>query len=366
MTIKLDFANATINGLVLSKVGNPSRDEPLQTSKQVFEVEAEDQPTLSSIFLRPFKSFSLIGQKFHHHASLEQHEINTCAAAIFENSDQLLEKGCQISTRLHTKSTHPNIKSGDLCISRIEGIQAGEETVEAICILKSESVTPFLSISAQDGDLQLSTEHGINPEKIDKGCLIVNQFSRKGFYVLTFDRGSSESRFWVRDFLNVIAIPDNALLSKKVAEMAVTAVAESAATSSQSEGPRDESDASPPWEVNENAKEALAYFDNKKHFSMAEFEEQALRTPEAKAAFREKKQQLEEESGVAIAEGFDISQKDVSKAKKLMKSVMKLDTGVEIRLKPKVVANPDKVMEKGYDEEKKMNYIKVYFNKETQ
>lgn len=358
MTIKLDLSKATIAGVVLAKVGNPSRDEPLQTSKQIFEVDTEDQPTLSNIFLRSFKSLGLIGQKFHHHNSLDQHEVNACAASIFENPDTLLEKGCQLAKRLHTKSTHPNIKSGDLCISHLKGIIVGEETVDALCILKSESVTPFLSISAQDGDLQLNTEHGINPEKIDKGCLIVNQFSRKGFYVLTFDRGSSESRFWVRDFLNVIAISDNALLSKKVAEMAVSAVAETAPV-------RDEESSSPPWEVNESAKEALAYFDNKKHFSLAEFEEQALRTPEAKAAFREKKKQLEEESGVALEEKFDISPKDVSKAKKLMKSVMKLDTGIEIRLKPKVVANPDKVLEKGYDEDKKMNFIKVYFNKEA-
>ncbi|MBK1832693.1 nucleoid-associated protein [Roseibacillus ishigakijimensis] len=361
MTIKLDFANAAIAGLVLAKVGNPSRDEPLQTSKQLFEVEEDDQPTLTNIFLRPFRSFSLIGQKFHHHNSLEDHEINNCAAAIFEDPQTLLDKGCQIATRLHSKSTHPNIKSGDLCISHITGVQVGEETVDALCILKSESVTPFLSISARDGDLQLSTEHGINPEKIDKGCLIVNHFSRKGFYVLTFDRGSSESRFWVKDFLGVIAIPDNALLSKKVAEMAVSAVAESSAAT-----PRDEQseDDTPPWEVNAAAKEALAYFDNKNHFSMAEFEEQALRTPEAKAAFKEKRKQLEEESGVTFDDGFDISVKDASKAKKLMKSVMKLDTGVEIRLKPKVVAEPGKVLEKGYDEERKMSYIKVYFHKE--
>ena len=358
VTIKLDFSNASIAGLVLAKVGNPSRDEPLQTSKQIFEVDPDDQTTLSNIFLRSFKSFNLLGQKFHHHSSLEQHEVNTCAEAIFNNPSQLLEKGCQLATRLHTKSTHPNIKSGDLCMSRIEGILVGEETVEALCILKSESVTPFLSISDRDGDLQLNTEHGINPEKIDKGCLIVNHFSRKGFYVLTFDRGSSESRFWVRDFLNVIAIPDNALLSKKVAEMAVSAVAETTL-------PLDQEESSPPWEVNEPAKEALAYFDNKKHFSLAEFEEQALRTPEAKAAFREKKKQIEEENGVALADKFDISHKDASKAKKLMKSIMKLDSGVEIRLKPKVVANPEKVLEKGYDEDRKMSYIKVYFNKET-
>ena len=47
-----------------------------------------------------------------------------------------------------------------------------------------------------------------------------------------------------------------------------------------------------------------------------------------------------------------------------MKSIMKLDTGVEIRLRPKVVDKPGEVLEKGYDEERKMNYIKVYFNED--
>ena len=69
VNLKLDFENATISGLVLAKVGNPSRDEALQTSKTLFHVEEEDQPTLTSIFLRPFKSFSLVGQRFHHHSS---------------------------------------------------------------------------------------------------------------------------------------------------------------------------------------------------------------------------------------------------------------------------------------------------------
>ncbi|MDA8959941.1 enolase [Akkermansiaceae bacterium] len=45
VTLKLDFENTTISGLVLAKVGNPSRNESLQTSKQLFKVEEEDQPT---------------------------------------------------------------------------------------------------------------------------------------------------------------------------------------------------------------------------------------------------------------------------------------------------------------------------------
>ena len=357
MTLKLDFESTTLTGLVLAKVGNPSRNEPLQTSKQLFHIEDSDQETLASIFLRPFKSFSLVGQKFHHHASLEKHEMNQAVETIFDAQSTLLEKGIEIATRLYSKSSHPNIKSGDLCISHLEGIRVGDEdVVQGLCILKSESVTPFLSISTSDGDLQLNTEHGINPEKIDKGCLIVDQFGKKGFYVLTFDRGGSESRFWVREFLSLIAIPDSALFSKKVAEMAVTAIAETT--------PPPAEDA-PPWEVNDAAKEALTYFDNREHFSLQEFEEKALRDENTRERFREERKRLEEEEGVAIEEKFNISSKDVSKAKKLMKSVMKLDTGVEIRLNTKVVDAPDKVLEKGYDEEKKMSFIKVYFNKES-
>jgi len=357
VNLKLSFENAKIAGLVLAKVGNPSREEPLQTSKQIFQVEEDDQAMLSAIFMRPFKSLSLVGHRFRHHSSLSNHELNTCVASIFEDSDQLLKAGCDIAQRLYSKSSHPNIKSGDLCVALVEGIDVGEDqTVRGICILKSESVSPFLSITPHEGDLQLNTEHGINPEKIDKGCLVIDQFERKGYYSLTFDRAGNESRFWVRDFLSVAPIPDSSLLSKRVAEMAVQAVTP--------EVQPEEEDDSPPWAVNDTAKEALSYFDDKKQFSLQEFEEQALRTPEAKAKFREEKKRLEEEEGVKIEEGFDISKKDVVKAKKLMKNFMRLDSGVEIKLKPKVVNNPDAVLEKGYDEEKKKNFIKIYFNKD--
>ena len=352
MNLKLNFEAAEIAGLVLAKVGNPSRNEPLQTSKQLFKVSEDDQLTLCPIFLKPFRS--LIGHRFTHHSSLDKNEVNVSAAAIFADAGTLLDQGCEIAKRLYSKSSHPNIKSGDLCISLINAIEVDGEMKRAICILKSESVTPFLSISARDGDLQLSTEQGINPEKIDKGCLILEHLERKGFYVLTFDRAGSESRFWVRDFLGVRPIPDSALLSKRVAEMAVAAVTPEFATSSDS----------PPWDANEPAQSALSYLGDQKNFSLQEFEEHALRTEAAKNRFAEERKRVEEEEGIVFEENFDISKRDVSKAKKMMKSIMKLDTGVEIRLRPKVIDNPGEVLERGYDESKKMSYIKVYYNED--
>ena len=361
MSAKIRFTSASATGLVLAKVGHPQRDEPLETSKDVFKVAEEDQESLTAIFLKPFKN--LLAHRFSHHTSLDQHEMNACVRTIFADPSTLYEKGCEIAKRLYAKSNHPNIKSGDLCISLIEEIDVDGELKQGICILKSESVVPFLSISTKDGDLHLHTEQGINPEKIDKGCLILNHLSEKGYYVLTFDRSGTDSRFWVRDFLGVLPVTDPSFLTKNYTNMAVAFLEKE--KKEKKAATRESDDDSPPWETSGAEKDAMAYFEEKESFSLHEFEDEVLKTPEAKQRFAEHRSKIEEEQGHRLDESFAISKKDVSKAKKkLQQSVMKLDTGVEIRLKPSAVAKADRVLEHGFDEGKKMKFIKIFFNED--
>lgn len=355
MSVKIRFTSATATGLVLAKVGHPQRDEPLQTSKGVFKVAEDDQEALAALFLKPFKNLS--GHRFSHHSSLDQHEMNLCSAAIFAADEGLLEKGCDIAQRLYAKSNHPNIKSGDLCISLIKNIDVNGELTQGLCLLKSESVVPFLSISTRDGDLELHTAQGINPEKIDKGCLILDHLAQKGFYVLTFDRTGSDSRFWVRDFLAVVPITDSPFLTNKYTDMAVAFLEKE-----QKEKPKTAADNAPPWDS--ASREAMAYFEKKENFKLHEFEEEVLKTPEAKARFAAHRSKVEEEQGHRLDDSFEISKKDVSKAKRKIKSVMKLDTGAEIRLKPALAAKPDAILEHGFDEGKKMKFIKIFFNED--
>lgn len=373
MSVKIRFTSAAATRLVLAKIGNPQREEPLQTSKEVFEVSEDDRAMLTGIFLKPFKN--LAGYRFNHHSSLDQHEMNACAKAIFESTDGLLEKGCDIAKRLYSKSNHPNIKSGDLCISYVEDVEVNGELTQALCILKSESVVPFLSISTKDGDLQLQTEHGINPEKIDKGCLIINHNKNKGFHVLTFDRSGSDSRFWVRDFLGVVAVTDSPFLTKGYADMAVAFVKQEEKAKKETKKQQQQAeeteggtavavDDTPPWETTSAAQDAIAYFEEKEHFSLQEFEEQVLRTPEAKQKFQAHKAKVEEEQGQRFEDSFAISKKDVNKAKKRIGTVVKLDTGVEIHVKPAFTTQPEPVLERGFDEEKGMKFIKVFFNED--
>lgn len=354
MSLKIRFQSAKVTSLVLAKIGHPQRNEPLQTSKNAYPVREEDTATLTNLFLKPFKN--LLGHRFSHHSSMEKNEIYQLSKSIFHAPDALHEHSCAIAQRLYTKSNHPNIKSGDLCIALVEDLEVEGKKVQGICLLKAETIVPFLSISARDGDLRLAAEEGINPEKIDKGCLILNHSEEHGFYVLTFDRAGAESRFWLRDFLGVQAVPDAAFLTNTYAKMAVSFLEKEPSTGS---------DDAPPWESNKAAQEALSYFEKAEKFDLQDFEQKVLKTPEAVAKFTEHRVKIEEEQGQPLERSFGISKKDVSKAQKKITSVMKLDTGVEIHLKPSFSGKQDPVMERGFDETKKMKFIKVYFNKDV-
>ena len=357
MSLKIRFQPAKVTTLVLAKIGHPARNEPLQTSKEAFPVREGDQETLTNLFLKPFKN--LLGHRFSHHSSMEKNEIYQLTKAIFNDPQALLEHGCAIAQRLYTKSNHPNIKSGDLCIGLVEDLEVDGTKVQGLCLLKAETIVPFLSISARDGDLRLAAEEGINPEKIDKGCLIFNHSAEHGFYVLTFDRAGAESRFWLRDFLGVQAVPDAAFLTNTYAKMAVSFLEK------ESPKPAPTDDDSPPWETKSPAQEALAYFAKQDKFDLQDFEEKVLKTPEAVAKFTEHRCKIEEEQGAPLERSFGISQKDVSKAQKRITAVMKLDTGVEIHLKGGPSGKQEPVLERGFDETKKMKFIKVYFNKDV-
>ncbi len=356
MSVKLRLNTATATKAVLAKIGNPQRQEPLQTSKELFEIAEQEQEPLTAIFLKPFKN--VIGHRFTHHASLDQHEISNCAKAIFADEDMLLAKGVEIAQRLYAKSNHPNIKAGDLCIALLKEIHIEGELVNGLCILKSDSVTPFLTITTRNGDLRLATEHGINPDKIDKGCLILDFWQEKGHYVLTFDRGGGDTRFWVREFLGVEAVPDAAFLTNAYAKMAVSFLEEQKSAAAAAE------DDTPPWETANAANAALDYFEDREKFELNEFEQEVLKDPETIAQFGEHRARMEEEQGQPLDTSFEISKKDLTKAKKRIAAVLKLDTGVEIHIKPGVGA-ADPQLERGYDDQKGMKYVKVFYNKDV-
>lgn len=345
-----NFRNARLVAMSLAKVGNPVRNEALRTSRQLCRFREEEADLLTHCFLKSFRS--LEAHQLHHHIGLEQNELFAAAAAIFDDNAVLLEQGAAIAQHLHAKSQHPNIKSGDLCVALLDQIGVLGEPVQALSIVKSESRVPFLQISERDGDLVLTTEQGIYPDKIDKGCLVLNHGRADGFSVYLFDKGGGDTRFWVRDFAGAKPVTDDGYLTRRFSELCVEFAKRGLPEDTVAE------------ERMEVASRAMDYLKETDEFDLAEFEEKALEKPERIAQFEAFKVDYEEERGEPVQEKFPVSKKEAEKAGNRLKSRMKLDVGVELKFSSGFIHQAAHFLERGHDEDKGMEFIKIYYRKE--
>lgn len=351
MSLVVNFNKAVLESVSLAKVGNQQRGEALKTSKELCKFEEADKDVLTIAFLKPFKN--LERYHFRHGTSLDLHEMHSYAATIFDEEERFLAYSRKIARHLYEKSKHPNIKSGDLCVAYLKGVQVGGKSCEAISIVKSETSVPFLEISDQGGDLTLTTHSGIHPEKIDKGCLILNMEREDGFLVYTFDKGGADTNFWVRDFLGAGARKDDDFKTKQYAKMCVDFA---------DEGLPEEMSPEEKYRV---ANDAMAYFAEKDQFSTKHFQEEVLQKPEIVEKFSKFKDGYADEDGEPLADEFEINKRIAKKAGSRIKSLLKLDTGVMLKFTPDFAERSEEIMERGYDEAMGMKYVKVYYNEEV-
>ncbi len=354
MSLSVSFNTAKLEAMALAKVGNPLKEEPLQTSKTLCRFSGEDAELLTHCFLKSFKTDE--PHHFHHHSDITANEVYGYAKAIFENpenSEILIENGSHIAKHLYAKSNHPNIKSGDLCTALISDVTAAGENVHAISIIKSESKVPFLQISVDDsGDLSLKTQQGIYPDKIDKGALIIQHGSEDGYTVYRFDKSGNSPHFWNRDFLNIAPIKDDNYHTKRYAELC-TKFAEQGLPEEVA-----------PEERVAVANRAVSYLTEADDFNVTEFEETALKEPKVVEQFKNFKNAFEEESGQEVSDAFTPDKAAAKKAKAKIKSRLKLDTGVDIRFSAKFLDKSEAFLEKGFEPSKHMKFIKIYYHEE--
>lgn len=345
-----NFRKAKLSAMSLAKVGNPVKNEPFQVSQSLCRFKDEEAELLTHCFLKSFRALEV--HHLDHHTSVENNELFGYAASIFDDNETLLEQGANIARHLRSRSNHPNIKSGDLCVALINNIGMAGETVQAISIVKSESKVPFLQISEREGDLVLTTEQGIYPDKIDKGCLIINHGRADGFSVYLFDKGGGGTHFWIRDFVGAKPVTNDDFLTRRYGELC-TAFAEKGL-------PED----TPQEERMQVASRAMNYLNESEQFDLDEFESTALEKPERIEQFKTFKEDYEEERGETLTESFTVSKKEAEKAESKLKSRMKLDVGVNMQFSSGFIHEAERFLERGYDEEKQMEFVKIWYHKE--
>ncbi len=342
-----------ISQTILHKIGNKHTNIENVYSENLLNTEEEElYKMLFSMSLKPFVFFHEFFN-FQHPSHLSMNEMFTYCEETFINPESFVKNSKHIAKHLFNQSSYPQIKKGDLIVSYFSDIYFKGELVDAIGILKIEKRTSFFQTFKEGKEVLLSIDKGINPGKIDKGCLILNTEKEKGFTVLCVDNNNYDAAYWKQHFLGVDYADDDNAQTKHFLDMCQsfsnTIVKEKLGKQVQAEF----------------LSTTLGYFSENDVANSKEFEAQAFEHNDSiRDAFIEYKELFEEKKKIDFWDEFDVSNSVLQSQKKKIKSDIKLDTHIQIKLDLENPSSSKEYLEKGYDEEKQMHFYKVYFNNE--
>jgi len=340
----------SIESLALHKVGNKSLEDGIRFSAAPMKVDDAVQSLLLQYFLSPFKS----EEYYHltHESNIVLNEAYTYVSQIFDQPETFYDQSVNLAQHLYEVSTHPKIKSGELYVTLLRNCNVDGEQVDAIGLFKSESKETFLKVYPTSDSFEIDYEDGININKLDKGCLIFNTERENGYLVSVVDsvRQSGEAMYWRDNFLNIAQRRDIFHQTKQCLDMCKQFVSERL-----------------PENFNVNRADqadmlnkSVAFFKENTEFSFDDYANQVIVQPEVIQSFKEYREEFQEDRDVIIDDQFEISAPAVKKQAKIFKSVIKLDRNFHI-----YVHGNRHLIEKGYDDDRDMNYYRIFFKEES-
>jgi hypothetical protein len=349
----ISFFEASQAELSIHRIGNKSADEfYVLSDESLVLVDEQLKELLLQYFLSPYLKVNEIYRFFHPNDDLNLNEVYHFAEAIFEKGGNFHENSQQLAKYLYEVSSHPKIKSGELYVAYFENVQIEGETHDAIGIFKSENKETYLKVYPENAGFGVSYEQdAINISKLDKGCLIINCEKEEGYKVAVIDQTnrSAEAVYWKDEFLKLKIRNDNYNQTNNVLGVYKEFVTQKL----------DED-----FEISKADKidllnKSMKYFKDKETFDIDEFSNEVIANEEGIASFKNFKKSYEEEYDTSIADNFDISEAAVKKQAKAFKSIIKLDKNFHI-----YIHGNKELIEKGFDDDRAMNYYKVFFKEE--
>lgn len=347
----ISFFEASLAELSIHRIGNKSQDEFYVLSDQSIAIR---DLTLSSLlqtyFLGPYEKVNEIYRFIHPNGDLNLNEAYHFAAEIFANGETFHENSKELAKYLYDVSGHPKIKAGELYVAYFENVQIEGELHDAIGIFKSENKETYLKVFPEKDGFGLSyEEEAININKLDKGCLIFNTEKEEGYKVAVIDQKSADSVYWKDEFLKLKIRNDSFNQTASVLGVYKNFVTEKLDQE---------------FEISKADKidllnKSMKYFKEKESFDLDEFSNEVIGNSEGIESFKSYKKSFEEEFDQPIPDSFDISGAAVKKQARTYKSVLKLDKNFHI-----YIHGDKELIEKGFDDDKYMNYYKVYFKEE--
>ncbi len=345
--------DASFLNLIIHHVGNKSQDEYFTLSEEEVDVKSDEilADLLMQYFMKPFAKANEVYRFYHPNDTLDLNEVFYFSRQYFKGELGFVEFSKSIAKFLYEVTEHPKIKSGELYVVALDNVQLEGEEHKAIGIFKSENKEAYLKVYTEASGLGVNYEEkAININKLDKGVVIVNVEEEEGYRVLCVDQtNGSEAVYWKDDFLKLKTRNDNYQQTGNLMKVYKNFVNDKI----------DEVFDMDKADKIDLMNRSMNYFKTKETFVEDEFNEEVIGNPDAISLFKDYKSNFEDEFETPFQSNFDIAAPAVKKMASSYKSVLKLDKNFHI-----YVHGKRELLEKGYDEDKGMNYYKLYFENE--
>lgn len=347
------YQDSQLENLSIHRVGNKANDEYVVLSESPIDISSDEvlPDLLMQYFLKPFSKAKEVYRFFHPNDDLALNELYHFAKKFFSGEMDFHEFSKQVAKHLYEVSQHPNIKAGELYVVSLRQVQLEGEERDAIGIFKSENKETYLKVYPEQGGFGMEYEQdGININKLDKGVVIVHDEAEEGYKVLVTDQtNGSEAVYWKDDFLQLRVRNDSFQQTGNYLKACKSFVNEKLDDVFEMDS-ADKIDL---------LNRSMDFFKKNEQFDEAQFTEEVFGNDQAISLFKEYQGQIEAEFDTPFQANFDIASAAVKKMAASYKSVLKLDKNFHVYIHGK-----REYIERGYDEEKGLNYYKLFFDQE--
>ncbi|MFV0541302.1 MAG: nucleoid-associated protein [Aestuariibaculum sp.] len=343
--------NVSISKFIIHKVGNKFNSTKNAFSEKLVDFDEASYELMLPFLLRPFANV-VQSYRFNHHADINLNEINSYSSQIFNDDGAFSEVSKHIVTHLFEQSNSANIKTGDVLVAMFENVEFNDISTNALGIFKIENKTNFFQTYLENNSYDVLVQKGINSKKVDKGCLILNQTDTEGPIVFSVDNNSYDAQYWINHFLNIKYADDANSHTQQYIELCKDFSEEVIKPDFGLQ------------EQNSFLAKTVDFFKENEVVNIERFKDDVF-DEDQKKLFDTYKKTFEGEQNLVIRNQFDVSERVVNKEKKKIKTDIKLDTHIQIRLDIDAPDASTEYLERGYDNEKKMHYYKVFFNAES-
>ena len=338
----MNIEQTSIKKISLHYVGNKSEEGQLLFSDKTIELSDTLNDVLVDFFL---KKIVKTAETFHfaHSSSLQYNEVYNYSKEIIYNKEDFHSITKKIAQQLYDCSDHPMINSGEIYVCYFENIAIeNDKYVNAVGIFKTENKNSFLEI---EENFSIVLKEGIDINKLDKACLILDNDEENAYQVFIVDNqknGSETALYWKEDFLGLETTQNEYFQTKELL----------VATKDFISNKLNESFLVSNTDKIDLLNKSVSYFKNAEEFVLEEFSDSIFQNEEIKESFNDF-------TNKEFQESFPISDQAVKKQAKHFKSVIKLDKNFHI-----YVHGNKEMIENGTDKQGR-RYYKLYYENET-